>query len=484
MRLLFLFPLFFLIGCGTSSNNKNDSLTYKWHLLKLSSQDNQISGSMEFNTSSKYHNVEISYFSVYLKGCNNILADFAPDYILNKGILNFNINIPINSCVEGKKDIVINAVESVKNIDSELRTIKKEIYIDIPVYLYKKGNNMLMETNETKFNEIMNSINMNEVSDKVTNINILRTDNPMYDSKTGLINLEYTLQLIGNKGNDFNLRGDVSSGIIVNNKLNKILDNGVLLGNEATNAVFKDNNVDFYKYFIQEGDELVILPNSEKNNPNYLGNWEITKIINKNMLELNDKSSYTETNLSYIIGNDRKAISNQLLSATINTIEKNSSKGFFKVSLSYSPELSGHTGVIYSKFKNSFYHIGNAKKIKFLPLDLSVWVDNNQNCINNYNKKSVSVCEWEINESTNFVLNYKMNLGYSDVIAKKIPIDIRTFKSDNSACSIKINGISLNNPKTDTIYTDENGNLNVEVIDSEINTSCTITYVPEIGYEY
>ncbi len=119
---------------------------------------------------------------------------------------------------------------------------------------------------------------------------------------------------------------------------------------------FSDASINFVNAKIESRDKLIVIPSEGKLDPSYLGGWNIDA-VNEHSLNLNGMYSNikNETRLSYLIGNERRLLGRNIVTADVQAIDLESitdeyGMAYFKVT--YDPELVGHTITLEAHSKN------------------------------------------------------------------------------------------------------------------------------------
>ena len=140
------------------------------------------------------------------------------------------------------------------------------------------------------------------------------------------------------------------------NGIKELNDNKIQYGHgsfyNSMPITFKDSTVDYQandyaSERVQIGDNLVILPSKGKVDPSYLGNWKITDVAKEELkLDGSFDNLPTEFDLNYIIGNEKRLLSRNIVLAEVRAIDMEAitdeyGMAYFKVV--FDPELALHT---------------------------------------------------------------------------------------------------------------------------------------------
>ncbi|MBD3813606.1 MAG: hypothetical protein IE917_15475, partial [Betaproteobacteria bacterium] len=171
------------------------------------------------------------------------------------------------------------------------------------------------------------------------------------DENSSLFQNLYTLHAVDRYNNPAKEGVSISPTLINGWKVEKTNDivadrTGEINGTSP--AKLTDNTVDFYTNGVQAAvDRLIVLPNSINYDQNYTGGWSIETVDNNHTLSLADTYyGPDKSNLTYIIGNEKRLVRNAVHVADIKsktTSYKTNSSGIVQFYATFDPILAAHT---------------------------------------------------------------------------------------------------------------------------------------------
>jgi len=243
---------------------------------------------------------------------------------------------------------------------------------------FNKLNSLSIEANTNIYSgidilEVKANISNNEKNETITkNIPVVIISGPVntisindngssFNSETGLFEHMYTIHAVDKYSNPVQNGTKIKVGAIVNKIISS--NNGAIKPN-TYNSEFNDTTLDFNDSIIN--DTLVIFADNSHQNPSYLGGWIIDDVLNNHKLTLlNTFEGNATTNLSYVVGDERRLNSceSTLAVADFDNTDKtySTTNGLAFIKLIYDPYLTGHTITLYA---NSFQEkrVGISKK--------------------------------------------------------------------------------------------------------------------------
>jgi hypothetical protein len=227
--------------------------------------------------------------------------------------------------------------------------------------------------------------------------------------------------------------------------------------NLASPATFTDTNINAFTT-VDTNDLLAIVPNANRINNAYLGNWTID-IATASTLELAEEYTEATTNgLSYIIGNSVRFLEGYGV-ATVDIKDRDNrgfvtdSNGNVQFEVTFDPVLAGHTVTISANAYDD--NRTGAAIIAGLRWD-------------NYDSTSESIP----NDGLDHTIT--LGLGISDGVEKLIDVDIvpGSIMSNDATCDL--NPLGFNN-----LHTNSNGEITVTIstgLTASGATDCTISW--------
>jgi hypothetical protein len=143
-------------------------------------------------------------------------------------------------------------------------------------------------------------------------------------------------------------------------------------GSIDTGTSFKDNTVNIFNDVTTE-DRLIITPNADHSDHSYLGGWTIGDVLNDNELQLSETfTGSDESNLSYIIGSEKRFLGRDLVTATVTSPSGEyvtDENGTLLLEVCYDPKLAAHT------FTLGAYAVDGGKRMGIATIENFRWND-------------------------------------------------------------------------------------------------------------
>ena len=224
-------------------------------------------------------------------------------------------------------------------IEVETKTLSGVAIIEVSADVFNGDHNVTLTT----------TVPITVLSGEVTAMSIFY----MGSSEDGVgqfINT-YTIHAVDKYGNP--AREGVMLHPSLINGTNKIDPRVSVYGERGTikqDNTFKDTTGNFYAANVDESDRLVIVPNSSKYDPSYLGNWTLESVSSTELTLSEEYYGSDESSLSYVIGNESRYINGYGVAvadiATKAGGYKTDENGNVQFDVTFDPILAGRTVTI------------------------------------------------------------------------------------------------------------------------------------------
>jgi len=174
----------------------------------------------------------------------------------------------------------------------------------------------------------------------------------------------YTLHAVDANGNQVKEKRSISAGVI---NQTKFWSNNTIFGELSPNGTSSSFNVNSSLVnfsTLSNNDRVVIMPNSSRLSPSYLGGWKIQNVQNAFTLNLSEPYNLVTDGLSYAIGDEKKfnSCDSTLATADFGTSNYILEDGQLKLELKYDPFMVGKDVFLYAQMQDGDKRIGISRK--------------------------------------------------------------------------------------------------------------------------